>query len=72
MTRNILVGNPVHDVFFCYQCYQDGHYTPDCTFKFREYPTIGLNYEKLNVYDKARVPFSSYNEEQQIFEADNE
>lgn len=49
----------------CHNCYQDGHYDPDRTLKFREYPTIVLNYEKLNADENARVPVTSYNQDRQ-------
>lgn len=55
-----------------HNCYQHVHYAPDCNLKFREYPTIFLNYEKLNVDYKAIVPVTLYNQEWLIFEAFNE
>lgn len=56
----------------CHNCYQDGHYAPDCTLKIREYPTISLNFEKLNTDDKARVSTTSYTQARSFVEADAE
>lgn len=46
----------------CHNCYQNGNYASDFTLKFREYPTIFLNYEKLIADDKACVRTTSKNQ----------
>lgn len=57
----------------CHKCKKGWHCTPPhCTLKFRDYPTIVFNYQKLNADDKVSVPCTSYNEAVRLFEAENE
>lgn len=63
-------GNTAHAVLFAIAVTR--HYAADCTLRFREYPTIVFNCEKLNVDDSARVPVTSYNQARRLVEADRE
>ena len=45
----------------CYQCYEvDDHISPNCTVKFSDFEIIILNYEKLSMEDRERVPDIAY------------